>query len=166
MIFILSSLILLFISKEFILLNEEFFIIFSFLIVFFAIYYFTSNLINQELINKSIILKQNFYEIYNLKLNYIISLLQFYFFFIFWFVFFFNNLKNYFLNINKLKINIFFSFLDKIILNYLFFVMEIYLNKFFNNIINLYFNFVFEIINDEKDLLIEFNNNSNLNNID
>ena len=158
MIFLLSSLLILFISKEFIIINEEFFIIFSFIIVFYLIYYFTSDMINSELNNKSIVLKQNFYEIYNLKYNYIISLLQFYFFFIFWFTFFFKILKNHFININKLKINYFFSFLDKIILNYLYFVMEISLNKFFNNINDLYFEIINNIVNEEKMILIDFYN--------
>ena len=137
--FLLSSIILLLLSKEFILLNEEFFIIISFFIVFFLLQTFVSSVINQELFNKAIVLKQNFYDIFNLKFSYIISLLQFYFFYIFWVNFFFKNIANYFITINTIKIDLFYVFLDKIVEFYLFFIMEFYLNVYFNNLSNLYF---------------------------
>ncbi len=136
--FLLSSLIIILLSKEFILLNEEFFIIISFFIVFFLLQTFVSSMINQELANKAIVLKQNFYEIFSLKFSYIVSLLQFYFFYVFWINFFFKNVTAYFLNINKIKIDLFYAFLDKVVDFYLFFVMEFYLNVYFNNLTNLY----------------------------
>lgn len=136
--FLLSSLIIILLSKEFILLNEEFFIIISFFIVFFLLQTFVSSMINQELANKAIVLKQNFYEIFSLNFSYIVSLLQFYFFYVFWINFFFKNVTAYFLNINKIKIDLFYAFLDKVVDFYLFFVMEFYLNVYFNNLTNLY----------------------------
>ncbi len=132
--FLLISFILFLIGKEFIIVNEEFFIIVSFFIVFFSMYFALSNVILSELSSKSYQIKQSIYNLYNSKYNYIILLLQFYFFLVFWFSFFFKNIKKSILDLNSVKINYFYVVLDFIVTEYVYFLLEYYLNKLFENV--------------------------------